>query len=163
MRVLMSLLLMSGAGLAVRPGDAAPEFSLKDKTGKVVTLSRLRGQLVVLTFWATWCVVCKEQLPELNAEAARGNLTNMFAVSATDAPKDALAYFEKAKLTRMTPLVDALDAKGVNSGASVARAYRIIGQPVTVFINARGTVTAVHAGYLPREQFLAYVKQNQAK
>ena len=94
------LFLISGVASAVRPGDVAPDFTLNDAAGKKVSLSSLRGQPVVLTFWATWCLVCKEELPELNHEAARTNVKNMFAVSATDTPKAALAYFRQAGLNR---------------------------------------------------------------
>lgn len=160
--VLLLLLVMSVAS-AVRPGDIAPEFTLVNATGKKVTLSGLRGQPVVLTFWATWCLVCKEELPELNAEAGRADVKNIFAVSATDTPKDALAYFKQEKLNRISPLVNAPNTRGINTGAEVARAYRILGQPVSVFINPEGKVTAVHAGYLPPEQFRAYLKQIQTK
>lgn len=162
-RLLTSLLMMLGAALAVRPGDTAPDFSLRDAAGKAVTLRGLRGQPVVLTFWATWCLVCKQELPELNREAARLNLKNMFAVSETDTSEDALAYFKKGALTTIVPLVDAPGTAAVNTGASVARAYRIIGQPVAVFINASGKVTAVHTGYLPVAQFRVYLKQNQQR
>lgn len=164
MKFLFTLLLMTaGAAFAARPGDAAPNFTLRNEAGQAVTLSDLKGQPVVLNFWATWCLVCKEELPELNREAARLKVKNMFAVSATDAPQDALSYFKQGELTSITPLVDAPQAKGPNSGAGVARAYRIIGQPVAVFIGKDGKVAAVHSGYLPAAQFRAYLKQIQSK
>lgn len=157
------LFLIPGMASAVRPGDLAPDFTLVNAAGKKVVLSGLRGQPVVLTFWATWCLVCKEELPELNGEARRADVKNMFAVSATDTPDDALAYFKRGKLNRISPLVDAPNTTGISTGAEVARAYRILGQPVSVFINPKGKVTAVHAGYLPPEQFRVYLKQIQTK
>lgn len=162
-RLTSLLLLTLSAAQAIRPGDAAPNFTLRTGAGQTVTLSELRGQPVVLTFWATWCSVCKEELPELNREAARLNLKNMFALSATDAPKGALAYFAGGKLNAITPLVDAPQGVGANTAAKVAKAYRVIGQPVAVFIDAEGQVAAVHAGYLPTEQFALYLKQIRAK
>ncbi|MFD1733713.1 hypothetical protein ACFSC4_24890 [Deinococcus malanensis] len=83
----------------------------------------------------------------------------MFAVSATDTPKAALAYFKQSRLGSITPLVDAPRTKATSNGAAVAKAYRIIGQPVSVFIDQGGKVAAVHSGYLPPEQFRAYLKQ----
>ncbi|AFZ66247.1 TlpA family protein disulfide reductase [Deinococcus peraridilitoris] len=162
MRVLTTLLLLSlGVAQAVRPGDVAPNFSLKTEAGKTVSLNSLRGEPVVLTFWATWCLVCKEELPELNQEARAAKLKNMYAVSATDSAKDALAYFRKNELGSVTPLVDAPGTKGTSTAASVARAYRIIGQPVSVFIDKAGKVSAVHSGYMPPEQFRVYLKTIQ--
>src|SRR5262245_22355242 len=43
--------------------QTAPDFSLIDATGKRVTLSRLKGRVVLLDFWATWCAGCKEEMP----------------------------------------------------------------------------------------------------
>ena len=51
---------------ATKVGDAAPNFKLADSSGKVVELSKLKGQPVVLTFWATWCPPCVEELPLLD-------------------------------------------------------------------------------------------------
>ena len=49
----------------VQKGDMAPDFTLKDLNGKPVTLSQLRGKVVVLNFWASWCPHCREEMPSL--------------------------------------------------------------------------------------------------
>lgn len=54
--------LLPGTALAV---DAATDFTLRDIDGKEVSLSGLRGKVVVLSFWATWCGPCKEEMPHL--------------------------------------------------------------------------------------------------
>ena len=51
---------------AVNTGDVAPGFSLKNVNGNTVTLNSLKGMVVFLTFWTTWCPSCKEELPDLN-------------------------------------------------------------------------------------------------
>ncbi|MEQ1883298.1 MAG: TlpA disulfide reductase family protein [Burkholderiales bacterium] len=50
-----------------RVGERAPEFTLFLVNGQQVSLSELRGQVVVINFWATWCAPCRKELPMLNA------------------------------------------------------------------------------------------------
>jgi peroxiredoxin len=61
-------LLTTGMAAPKRPtvGEIAPDFSLKLLDDNVVTLSELRGRVVMLNFWATWCVPCRKELPLLN-------------------------------------------------------------------------------------------------
>ena len=78
---------------ATKVGDAAPNFKLADSSGKVVELSKLKGQPVVLTFWATWCPSCKQELPELNTALDKIGFKNHFAISPTDTSSDAWQFF----------------------------------------------------------------------
>ena len=53
------------SGPAVREGDEAPEFNLMSDRGQPIQLKDLRGKLVILNFWATWCQPCVEEIPSL--------------------------------------------------------------------------------------------------
>jgi len=67
-------------------GQPAPDFALRTIDGKIVSLTDLRGQVIVLNFWATWCVPCKRELPTLDAfyRAVDGHGLRVFAVTTED-------------------------------------------------------------------------------
>ena len=71
--VIASICCSSGTGPAVQ-GEAAPEFTFKDQSGKEVSLSRLRGKVVLVNFWATWCPPCVDEMPSL--QQLQGRMAN---------------------------------------------------------------------------------------
>jgi thiol-disulfide isomerase/thioredoxin len=77
------------AGTLMAPAKAVPELKLKDLDGHPQKLSALRGSIVVISFWATWCAPCQEELPRLSrlSEGYSGKPVKFIAVS-IDEPKD---------------------------------------------------------------------------
>lgn len=144
--------LALGASIAgaqrVRLGAPAPEIDLPTLDGGRARLSALRGQPVVVSFWATWCPSCRTELPELTRahETHRAANLAILGVNGRDqeySTKHVQRFVDELALR--FPV--ALDAQG-----RTRRAFLIVGLPTTVFIDSGGVVRAIHRGPLGREE-----------
>ncbi len=124
-------------------GKPAPEFKLPLLAGGTVDLAKLKGKVVILDFWATWCVPCRKGLPALAelADQYSDKGVVVYAVNLRERPEQIRSFLTKQKLE----LPVALD-----SDATVADRYKVSGIPQTVLVDAQGVVQAVHVGYLGR-------------
>ncbi len=127
-------------------GNTAPGFALADLDGEITRLVELRGQPVVLNFWATWCGPCVVEHPVLQTAARRyGEQVRFLGVIYHDQPS-AIRDFLKRRAAWGPSLIDA--------GSEVAIRYGVYGAPETFFIDAEGIVAAKVTGALgPRELF----------
>ncbi len=115
-------------------GTQAPDFALSDMGGKVWRLSELKGKVVLVTFWATWCDTCKEENPSLQRLiTSEKNNANFVALSVLvdDSAQNATSYM-KANNLNFNVLLD--DKK-----ASVD--YGITGVPETFVISKKGILS----------------------
>ena len=137
-------LVISGASAAgIQPGQQAPALTLpslaKQPSGSV-SLAELRGKVVYLDFWASWCGPCRVSFPQL--EQLRSELGSrgfeVLAVNVDEFEADALQFLEEVPVSY--PVVR--DA----SGDSPAR-FGILGMPTGFLIDRQGMVRAVHQGY----------------
>lgn len=114
-------------------GLDAPEFELRDTEGKLWRLTDLRGKVVLLNLWASWCDTCKEELPSIqrliDSEKNNGKLL-FVSVLYNDDPSKALAYL-KANSFAFPILVDT---------SNVSRIYGITGVPETFVIDKKGII-----------------------
>jgi len=114
-------------------GLEAPAFELKDSGGKIWRLDDLRGKVVLLNLWASWCVTCKEELPSIqnliNIEKDNNKLI-FVSVLYKDSPEKALAYM-KANGFTFPILIDT---------GNIADLYGITGVPETFVIDKNGTI-----------------------
>ena len=133
---------------AATPGKKAPDINLPTLTGGRFDLSKLRGNAVVVSFWGTWCPPCRKEFPELvrvQAEHAQSGL-RVVAVNGRD-QEESIDDVERFVSAFAVTFPVALDKRG-----SVRRAYRIVGQPTTVFIDSSGVVRKVHVGLIERDE-----------
>lgn len=132
-------------GRAPIVGQPAPDFALRDLDGAVVTLSDLRGQVVWVNFWATWCRPCKEELPDiqkLQDEMRDGGLI-VLAVNKEESAEDAAAYMRDAGLSLRT----LLDRSG-----EVYEQYRLQGLPDSFLIDRDGNLASIYYGFLSEKK-----------
>jgi peroxiredoxin len=89
----------------VKPGQEAPDFTLKDASGRSFTLSALRGRPVLLNFWATWCAPCVEEMPSLENLVGRvGDRLNIITVSVDEDWETVKKFFPRG--TSLSVLLD---------------------------------------------------------
>lgn len=129
--------------LSVYPSHAEPPpLSSHTVSGEPISLAQLRGNVVLLTFWASWCAECRPEMPlfeRLHAEFARQGLTVLGLNVRED--RDKIQRYAK-DLGLTFPLV--LDPEG-----EIARSYGVIGIPTTILIARDGRTAALAVG--PRD------------
>ncbi|MFT5193568.1 MAG: peroxiredoxin [Cellvibrionaceae bacterium] len=138
---------------AVQVGDVAPNFTLIDIEGNEHTLAALRGQPVIVNFWATWCAPCRVEMPELEQAFADYEDENLviLALNREETPEIVEQFFVQEMGLTFTPLLD--------STSVAADQYGVFNMPTTYFVNADGMVSAVHRGPLARVQLDSYMEQ----
>lgn len=115
-------------------GNPAPDFTLNTLNGELVKLSDLKGQVVIVNFWATWCPPCREEIPsmmKLNAAMA-GKPFRMLCVSIDEGGKVAVEEFFRKSGFSLPVLMD--------SDKRVGKLYGITGVPETFVIDKRGVI-----------------------
>jgi cytochrome c biogenesis protein CcmG/thiol:disulfide interchange protein DsbE len=124
----------------------APDFALRDQNNRVLRLSDYYGQVVLLDFWATWCVPCRVEMPwfEDLARQYRGRGLIVLGVSMDEKGWTAvLPFLEEHRVGY--PVVLGTE--------QVFQAYGLGPPPTTLLIDRHGAIAAVHAGLVKRNVF----------
>jgi len=130
----------------------ASEFSLPGRDGKAVRLSSLKGKVVLLDFWATWCTGCKVEIPwfiEFD-KAYRAKGLAAVGVAMDDDGFKTIEPYLKTHPISYTVVAGNFEAAGP---------YGITALPVTVLLDRAGRVAARHVGVVDKKEFEAELKQ----
>ncbi len=138
----IGMLLAAQQGKRPVVGSPAPDFSMplykdyRGGLGETVRLSELRGKVVVINFWASWCLECRKEAPALEAAYRqykdRGVI--LLGVDYLDTETAALAYLQEYATTYPV---------GIDVQQTIARAYHITGVPETFIVDRSGIVRYV--------------------
>ena len=139
---------------APQVGFLAPDFSLQNLEGKNITLSDLRGQVVLVNLWASWCGPCRIEMPAMQQvyETYKDQGFTIVAVNATnqDSVTNALAFAEELNLT--FPIV--LDVDGEASAN-----YNLRSLPSSFFVDKNGEIQEVVIGSMSESLLRVRVEQ----
>jgi len=121
-------------------GTSAPDFSLMDVNGKLVTLRQLRGKVVFLDFWAPWCDPCREEFPALDALYKKYSKDGLevIGIDIDSSEKFAAKFLEKVPVAFSV----LMDKKG-----NVRREYNFRTLPTAFIIDKDGVIRYVHMGF----------------
>jgi len=141
-RLLLALFvwqISSTSVLACSVGDDAPGFSLKDISGKDWSLEDLKGKVVFINFWGTWCQPCKKELPALNELQRKNKEVVIIAINIDKTRESADTFLKKISLDQLTILLD--------PGTKVVSSFGARAMPTSYILDREGKVRFIHYGF----------------
>lgn len=140
----LALLLVSFSATALEEGQTAPDFTLPllDAGGSEITLSDLRGQVVYVDFWASWCLPCIRSLPEISTlhDQYRDRGFEVIAITIDNPLEDATEFLRDLEVPLDYRIAADVDA-------DVMDAYGVRGMPTSFLVDRDGTIRMIHEGY----------------
>lgn len=133
-------LVCAAAASALAPGDTPPPINLPDQSGRVVDLEALRGNVVLVDFWASWCGPCKQEMPILEALHKKYVGQGLVVVGVNiDNQEKKMAKFLKATPVTFRQVRD--------KRLQVASRYQPPTMPTSFLIDRKGKVRVIHEGF----------------
>jgi cytochrome c biogenesis protein CcmG/thiol:disulfide interchange protein DsbE len=139
--VVVTQLMVQRSSTSRPPGDKAPPLALNDLGGRPVDVAKLRGKVVAVNFWATWCPPCREEIPELSRfwTEHRGRCFELVGVAEESAREDV------ARMASSIPYPIVVDER-----AEAISPWGVQGYPVTFVLDTAGNVRQVFTGGISR-------------
>jgi peroxiredoxin len=131
-------------------GAPAPNFTLESLAGDSVTLADLRGQVVLLNFWATWCGPCEAEMPAIEARYKAFGKSGLavLAINLAEPEAEVQAFVDRLGLT-FTILMDPSE--------TVFDLYRVRGYPTTFIVDREGMIIQQRVGFMSDGQLDQYL------
>jgi len=135
-------------------GKPAPDFSLKDINGKEIHLSDFSGKAVMINMWASWCIPCQEEMPEIENIFEKYNTSDLMVlginVTSQDHMQDVKDTVKKYQLSY--PIL--LDESG-----QVSSLYHMYGIPSSYFIDTQGILRRIQIGEIRPNDINGYFSE----
>ncbi|MEG1548060.1 MAG: TlpA disulfide reductase family protein [Clostridia bacterium] len=129
--------------IGIKEGMLAPDFTLTLTDGTDITLSDLRGSVVLLNFWATWCNPCVGEMPHIQQMSEDYPDVSILAVNVSESAEDAAAFMSE----------NGLDFPVAVGGNDLSKLYDLQTIPRTLILDEDGVIAVVIEGSLSAEQF----------
>ena len=130
-------------------GAVAPDFTWANLNGASVGLSELRGQVVLINFWATWCVPCRVEMPAIQARYNDGDFA-VLAVNFDESAEKVRAFADELGLD--FPIL-------LDPGGKIQELYRVRGYPSSYFVDTNGVIQFIHIGEMSNADLDNYLSQ----
>ncbi len=143
--VLVAVQLAQYGHAAAQPAAVAPDFTLPARDGSKVRLADLKGQVVMINFWATWCGPCRQEMPLLAQLQDKYEPLGFTLLGVNVEPDSAAAVAWLRSVPVQFPVL-------FDTQNTVATGFGVEGMPSSVFIDRAGKVRYVHQGYKPGDE-----------